>query len=356
VVVVPITRKSFDTRIEEQTMSGSDTTNKKGIHRSVFNLLFPDEEDAPPAVPGHATTPTNSTPPTIEGVYNFRDIAVGPTMRPRFIYRSSNIKVATDLGMQQLADLGVTTLIDLRSTKERLSKGNTAIPETMADLHYPLFLADRTEILDNTVIEFLSFLIQGPRGYAELFMVVCDNVFLVKTQWLPIFERLASPPDLLKPICIFCASGKDRTGLLAALLQLLGGANSELIIEDFAQTAKELPTIDLQLLKDNLPDIQKLIATIKPTDENLMNIFASDPKSMELFLRAFHQKYSSVENFFLSKIGTFHVYTVPVADHLCVCWLMCWVGASTFVVDPCLLSLFFLALLLFVISSCNDQA
>lgn len=245
----------------------------------------------------------SSSDTTIEGVYNFRDIAVGPTMRPRFIYRSSNIKVATDLGMQQLAALGVTTLIDLRSTKERLAKGNTAVPESIADLHYPLFLADKTEILDNTVIQFLSFLIQGPTGFAELFMVVCDNVFLVKTQWLPIFERLASPPDLLKPICIFCASGKDRTGLLTALLQLLGGANSELIIQDFAQTAKELPTIDLQLLKNNLPDIKKLIATIKPTDENLMNIFASDPKSMELFLRAFHQKYSNVENFFLSKIG-----------------------------------------------------
>ena len=145
--ITRIIRDSFDTSIEEHNMSSSDTT--------------------------------------IEGVYNFRDIAVGPTMRPRFIYRSSNIKVATDLGMQQLAALGVTTLIDVRSTKERLAKGNTAVPESIADLHYPLFLADKTEILDNTVIQFLSFLIQGPTGFAELFMVVCDNVFLVKTQWLP---------------------------------------------------------------------------------------------------------------------------------------------------------------------------
>ena len=240
--------------------------------------------------------------PTIDGTYNFRDVGIGPTMRRGLYYRSDNIKGITDLGVSQLSDLGVRTLIDLRSIMERSNKGNVAVPSHMRDLHFPLFMAEGMATFDNTVIEFLTHLLRGPIGYCELFMVVCDNPFLVKVQWLPIFELLASS-DAVDPLVIFCAAGKDRTGLLSALIQLLGNASHQLIIEDFAKTAQNIPPMDLTLLRSTMPSIKKLVEVMNPSDNDLAQIFASEPKSMELFLVAFHQKYGNIENFFLSKIG-----------------------------------------------------
>ena len=240
----------------------------------------------------------------IDGTYNFRDSGIGSTMRRGFIYRSDNVKVATENGMSQISDLGIRYLIDLRSVEERKKKGNAVVPDHIMDLHYPLLMGDSSETFSNTAIQFLTFLIKGPKGYCELFMSLCDNVFLVKAQWLPIFELLGSS-DSIDPIVLYCATGKDRTGLLVALLQLLGGADHQLIINDFALTAKFLPQIDLDvtLLRSIVPDINKIVTVMNPSDLELRRIFAAEPKSMELFLKAFHQKYRTIDDFFLNKIG-----------------------------------------------------
>ena len=89
------------------------------------------------------------------------------------------------------------------------------------------------------------------------------------------------------------------------MLQLLGGADHQLIINDFALTAKFLPQIDLDvtLLRSIVPDIKKIVTVMNPSDLELRRIFAAEPKSMELFLKAFHQKYRTIDDFFLNKIG-----------------------------------------------------
>ena len=61
----------------------------------------------------------------VEGIYNFRDIggyAIDGvpeySFRRGFIFRCANTGNITSNGMQQLRDLGVTTIFDLRSSSE----------------------------------------------------------------------------------------------------------------------------------------------------------------------------------------------------------------------------------------------
>lgn len=61
----------------------------------------------------------------IDGIYNFRDIggyaidgAPEYSVRRGFIFRCANTGNITPGGMQQLRDLGITTIFDLRSSSE----------------------------------------------------------------------------------------------------------------------------------------------------------------------------------------------------------------------------------------------
>ncbi|MFC7588736.1 tyrosine-protein phosphatase [Nonomuraea antimicrobica] len=58
------------------------------------------------------------------------------------------------------------------------------------------------------------------------------------------------------PALVHCAAGKDRTGIVVALILDLLGVEHEAIVRDYALTAKALPDVLLMLgaaLSDDLP-------------------------------------------------------------------------------------------------------
>lgn len=63
-----------------------------------------------------------SLPPfiTVSGVSNFRDLSYENNLRPGYVYRSANLSDITEEGKVMLAaDLGITTIFDLRNEGER---------------------------------------------------------------------------------------------------------------------------------------------------------------------------------------------------------------------------------------------
>lgn len=85
-----------------------------------------------------------------------------------------------------------------------------------------------------------------------------------------------------------CASGKDRTGVVSALLLLLAGVCKTDILADYHIS---------QVYLDSM--LKQFCETNKNIDENIVT-----PKTeyMERFLYMFQQKYNSVEEYF-SQIG-----------------------------------------------------
>ena len=75
-----------------------------------------------------------------------------------------------------------------------------------------------------------------------------------------------------------CAHGKDRTGVVAAILYLLAGASREDIIKNYA--------ISYEYLRDFLaPSIAKL-------PDNMKHILKSDAHNMETFLNYIDSKWN----------------------------------------------------------------
>jgi protein-tyrosine phosphatase len=162
-------------------------------------------------------------------LHNFRDFGGYPAgggrrVRRARLYRSDSLGKLAGADLERFARIGVRTVIDLRYPRE-IARGGRA-PD-LAGLgyhncsieHRPY---DQTQLAEATdPVRFLA------DRYAE----VADDGITEIGQALRIIAA-----DGSAPLVIHCASGKDRTGLLAALILSLLGVADDDIAADYALT------------------------------------------------------------------------------------------------------------------------
>ncbi|MER8045757.1 tyrosine-protein phosphatase [Streptomyces sp. NPDC094032] len=167
-----------------------------------------------------------------ERLHNFRDLggyptADGGTVRWETLYRSDSLaKLAgpgAEADLERFRALGVATVIDLRYPWEIAAKGRhpEREPQAWHNLsieHRPYDQAEIDPALDPW------------RYLADRFAEVAADGAVELREAL---ELIASAEG---PLVFHCASGKDRTGLLAALVLALLGVPDERILADFALT------------------------------------------------------------------------------------------------------------------------
>jgi protein-tyrosine phosphatase len=167
----------------------------------------------------------------LEAVHNFRDLggyatADGRTTLWRRLFRADGLYRLTAADVVTLEPLGLRTVIDLRSAPELEERGRFPVDvHPVIYHHFPII--DTTWSLANDAPEFdrdEDFLVSA---YQEMLTVGAPRFAMA-------FEALAQPDAL--PAVFHCAAGKDRTGLLAALI--LGSLRVSLddIVDDYALT------------------------------------------------------------------------------------------------------------------------
>ncbi|MFJ7271866.1 tyrosine-protein phosphatase [Streptomyces sp. NPDC099050] len=170
-----------------------------------------------------------------ERLHNFRDLGGyrtedGSTVAWGALYRADSLGKLAGADWDRFLDLGVRTVIDLRYPWEIEAKGRIPEPErfTYANLSIEHRPYDQAEIDPDT---------DPWRFLADRFAEVAeDGVAEIRAT----IELLAEGPG---PAVFHCTSGKDRTGLIAALVLTLLGVDEEQILADFALT--ELATARL---------------------------------------------------------------------------------------------------------------
>jgi protein tyrosine/serine phosphatase len=171
---------------------------------------------------------------TIDGAYNVRDLgglpaAAGGIVRRGQVYRSGDLARLTAAGADQLRGLGVTTIIDLRTIAEVERRGRFAFEDHgFAYRHRPLLDLSATEPeaqLADLPADVLDQL------YRHLAQQGAANLALVLA-WLA--------EDPTRPALVHCVAGKDRTGLVAAVVLGLLGVTDEDIAADYALSAAAL--------------------------------------------------------------------------------------------------------------------
>lgn len=177
-----------------------------------------------------------------EGIDNFRDIGGYPAgdrrTRRGLVFRSGDLSRATEADLVALAGLGIGTIVDLRRPIERErapsrlwpSFGGQVLSSDMADDFQDWAVA--LKALPS--VDAAWFEQHNLDNYKTL-------AFSPRNVWLfGQTVRLLATTE--QPVLLHCAAGKDRTGLLSAMLQRIAGVPMDEIVAEYLLTNAALLT------------------------------------------------------------------------------------------------------------------
>ena len=202
------------------------------------------------------------------GAYNFRDLGGYPTVgggRTRWgrLFRSDTLHELTDDDLVVLRSVGLATVVDLRTATEveRVGRGPLA-GEPVRYVHLSVLQdeggegrAAPVQVDDDIADRYLSYLATG-RALVDAVALMAD--------------------DTAFPLVFHCAAGKDRTGVLAALVLSCLGVERQVIVDDYVLTAARMDLILSRLRRDPLYGDR--------VDDLPPQVFTVEAATMERFL------------------------------------------------------------------------
>lgn len=214
---------------------------------------------------------------SLSGTTNVRDLGGYPareggvTLWRRYL-RSDSLHALDASGLQQLLDYGVTTVIDLRHHLELTESPNPlAEQEAVAYHNIPMF---------EPPAESVGQQLNMPASLSQMYRHLLDER---QAAFQQIFTTMA---DAGPGVVLFhCTVGKDRTGLVAALLLSLAGVAAPVIVEDYSQSATNIAPLTegfRQRLADSPIDVDPTV---------FAHMMSSEPQTMVETLAHLDTKY-----------------------------------------------------------------
>jgi len=171
----------------------------------------------------------------LEHIHNLRDLGGYPTAdgrrtRWRTLFRADGLHRLSGDDLEDVRALGLRTVVDLRSDRELAERGRFPVAEHPVSYHHVSLIDVTWDQEEATGLEldvagfllekYLEILESGEHRLAELFQV------------------LALPEAL--PAVFHCAAGKDRTGIVAALVLSALGVADDVVVADYALTGEAM--------------------------------------------------------------------------------------------------------------------
>ncbi len=213
----------------------------------------------------------------LEGCYNFRDLGGyatrgGRRVRWRVLYRSDALHRLTQADVARLrGELELGAVIDLRSTGEVQSDGRGLLEQEAVQFHHlPLF--------DRATVE---------RAADVPLYNLTDRYFLLAEFAKEAIGRvLTTIADCDAPIVYHCAAGKDRTGVISAVLLGILEVPDPVIVADYAATKENLEAIIDRLM--GLEGYKAMLSALPP------DTLHAEPETMIGFLDRMRAQYGSM--------------------------------------------------------------
>ena len=200
-----------------------------------------------------------------EGLLNARDLggypaAGGRETRWGAVVRSDSLAALTEAGRAALATYGIRAIVDLR------------LPDEL-DRHPNPYAEPGDHGIAYTNVSILD----PAAGYPPDTLTLAENYLWTLDRFAgyvaEVMAAIAGAPE--GGVLIHCAAGKDRTGLISALLLGLAGVPAETIAADYALTAELLRPRDQEWLEHGpgeRAEREALAARFAPTAEVMLEV------------------------------------------------------------------------------------
>lgn len=211
---------------------------------------------------------------------NFRDLGGYPTsdgrsIRWRTLFRSDALHALSPADVSHLTAIGLTDIVDLRSSFELDAEGRGPLEQQpMAFHHTPLFdgdpkSGDRAAAETMTLGDrYLGLMIVGQKKIANVVRI------LAAARGGAVYH---------------CAAGKDRTGVISAVLLGALGVPDDLIVADYALSAERIDAIIARVM------------SMKGYEDALAHMPADTlhalPETMEKVVAEVAARYGSMEGY-----------------------------------------------------------
>jgi protein-tyrosine phosphatase len=217
----------------------------------------------------------------LDGPANFRDLggyrAGSQRLRRGRVFRSDSLSRMSDADVSYVVDeLGVATVVDLRALHEVETFGHGPLASASVVVrHMP--------IIDETRRDRVAQSPDPPDA-----MLTLDRIYLLLLDRYG--ERFAGVLRVLAdaanhPIVFHCAAGKDRTGLVAALLLSVLGVDDETVAADYGLTSEHID----ELIERHRAQAQAVGNAVEVDDAH----FGSDAEVMRIVLGELRDRYGS---------------------------------------------------------------
>ena len=218
----------------------------------------------------------------IEGLHNARDLGGmtakdGKVTAYHRLIRSDALDHLSDTAVTELSSYPVGAVIDLRSEDEAENHPDRILSDPRFTYYnIPLLRINADDINTGIIVDTIK------TSLGHLYVWMFENS---KPYFAEVFRTILKEQG--KTVLFHCAHGKDRTGLIAAVIYLLCGVERKKVIENYA--------VSYDYVKDL---VAPLIAATAP---NVHHIYKSDASNMEMLLDHLDEKYhGDIRNFLAS--------------------------------------------------------
>ena len=186
---------------------------------------------------------------------------------------------ASQKAYRELKEFGIKTVIDLRSTAELMHRGNPFKDDPDIEFYnIPLFVGDPDSNEDPT----MNFLRTHTMG--DFYVMLIQKLGSQVVEVMRAFIRCSG-----NYILFHCEHGKDRTGVIAAILYMLIGASEENIVLNYKVSYEYAKHFLDPLMEDK--------------EECMKHTLRSDAGNMVTLLNFFDERYNMRAEDYLKENG-----------------------------------------------------
>ncbi|HEX3711187.1 MAG TPA: tyrosine-protein phosphatase [Trebonia sp.] len=195
----------------------------------------------------------------LDGAVNVRDLgglptSDGSTTVSGRLLRSENLQELSPADVTRLVDeIGVTTVVDLRSTNEVTIEGPApldALPG-VRHAHHPV-LTEFLDVTDTVKAALLTEAVEADRSRYPDDPMCGHYLGYLENRPDEVVAALRSIATAPGAAIVHCAAGKDRTGVVIALVLTVAGVEQDVVVADYMATDEKLEAIVERLARSRM--------------------------------------------------------------------------------------------------------